>query len=55
MPTATDYLAALDEFMAAEKVIQGADLPYQWAEGFSRHERVVKFPLEVGANFSARI
>jgi len=49
MPTAAaEYLAALDRFMAAEKVIQGADLPFRWADGYSRHEKVVRFPLAVG-------
>ena len=46
MPSAAEYLAALDAFMAAEKVIQGANLPFRWADGYSRHEKAAKFPLE---------
>jgi hypothetical protein len=34
--------------MSAEKVIQGADLPFEWADGYSRHEKFARFPLEVG-------
>lgn len=46
MATAAEYLAALDSFMAAEKVIQGADQPVMWSEGYSRFERQATFPLE---------
>lgn len=47
MATVADYLSALDQFMESEKTIVGADQPYSWSDGHSRHERVARFPLEV--------
>ncbi len=47
MATAADLVSAIDTFMAAQKRIVGADQPYSWSDGYSRHERVARFPLEV--------
>jgi hypothetical protein len=40
-------LAMLDAFMAADKRIVGADQPIAYQPGYSRHEQVAKYPLEV--------
>lgn len=47
MAAVADLASAIDTFMAEEKTVVGADRPFFWSEGYSRHERVAKFPLEV--------
>jgi len=44
---AADIAAAVDLFMNTPKIIVGADGPIVWADGYSRHEKVVHFPLQV--------
>ncbi len=45
MATTADLLSAIDHFMEAEKLIVGADKPYAWSDGYSRHERMREVPL----------
>jgi hypothetical protein len=46
--TLGDIAAAIDAFMAAPKRIVGHGAVPQWGPGFSVHERVMKYPLEIG-------
>jgi hypothetical protein len=48
MATRGDMVAAITAYMAARKRIQGFDSAPTWAPGFSPHEVVMKYPLEVG-------
>lgn len=43
-----DIVDAIDAFMAEPKRILGHDTGPTWADGFSAHEVVMKYPLEVG-------
>lgn len=52
MATVTDLMAVIDAFVSAPKRILGADLPYQWRDGYSQYERVAKFPIEFGGQSS---
>jgi hypothetical protein len=47
MATRGEIVAAVDAFMATPKRIVGFDSPATWAPGFSAHERVMKYPLEI--------
>jgi hypothetical protein len=47
MATVADLTAAADAFMASPKRVLGAEFPPQWAPGFTPHEAVMKYPLEV--------
>jgi hypothetical protein len=47
MAALVDIIAAVDAFMAAPKRIVGHDVAPQWGPGFTPHERVMKYPLEV--------
>jgi hypothetical protein len=40
-------MATLDEFMAETKVIRGVEAGYSWKPGYTPHEVVADFPLEV--------
>lgn len=55
MATTADLVSALDSFMVEEKIILGADQPFSWSEGYNRHERFAKFPLEVNGNIRVRL
>ena len=48
MATAGDLAVAVEAFLAAPKLINGADQPYQWRNGYSQHERIARFPIEIG-------
>jgi hypothetical protein len=39
--------ASIDAFMASPKRIVGADTALAWGIGFNRHERQIRYPLEV--------
>jgi hypothetical protein len=45
--TIPDLLAAIDAFIATPKRIVGYDSAPHWAPGFSVHERVMRYPVEV--------
>lgn len=47
MATALDWVNAIDAFVAAPKIIHGADQPYNWGPGYNQNERRAIFPLEV--------
>ena len=47
MATWGDIVGAVDAFMAAPKRIVGSEFAPQWGPGFTPHERVVKYPLEI--------
>lgn len=47
MATRGEIVAAVDSFMAASKRIVGYDSAPSWAPGFSPHETVMKYPIEV--------
>jgi hypothetical protein len=47
MATLVEIVAAVDAFMATRKRIVGQDVAPQWGPGFTPHERVMKYPLEV--------
>jgi hypothetical protein len=42
-----DLVQAIDAFLATPKRILGHDSASQWAPGFSAHERVIRYPLEI--------
>jgi hypothetical protein len=46
--TVLDICEAVDAFLASPKRIVGYDSPPEWTPGFSVHERVMKYPLEIG-------
>jgi hypothetical protein len=46
--TVVEITAAVDAFMAAQKRILGHDSVPEWGPGFSPHEAVMKYPLEIG-------
>lgn len=46
--TLVEIVAAVDAFMATPKRIVGHDTAPQWGPGYSHHEVVVKYPLEIG-------
>jgi hypothetical protein len=48
MATLSELIAAVDSFLATPKRIVGFDSPPQWGPGYSRHEIVTKYPLEIG-------
>lgn len=48
MATVADFAFAMDIFMKADKMVIGTDQSYEWRDGYSRHEKVVGFPLELG-------
>jgi len=48
-------LAAITAYMAARKRIQGHDSAPTWASGFSPHEVVMKYPLEVGGELTGQL
>ena len=52
MATLVEIVAAVDAFMAAPKRIVGHDSPRQWKDGFTAHERELKYPLQVGGELS---
>ncbi len=43
-----DYLAAVDAFMVADKILVGADSPLDWQANRNLEGLCVKLPLEVG-------
>jgi hypothetical protein len=43
----SDFVDAIDAFWATPKRVVGYDSPPQWGLGFSVHERVMKYPLEI--------
>jgi hypothetical protein len=45
--TVVEIAAAVDAFMSAQKRILGHDSVAQWGPGFSPHEAVMKYPLEI--------
>jgi hypothetical protein len=47
MPGLGDIVNAVDAFMAAPKRVVGSEFAPQWAPGFTPHEIVAKYPLEV--------
>ena len=47
MATIADLVEAVDAFLAAPKRVIGHDSAPQWGPGFSLHERVMKYPLEI--------
>jgi hypothetical protein len=47
MAANVDLVSIIDHFMQADKTVLGVDQPYAWADGYSRHEKVARFPLEV--------
>src|SRR5439155_1918051 len=47
MPTAAEIIEAVDAFMVSPKAIVGADSPPHWGPGWTEHERVMKYPVEV--------
>jgi hypothetical protein len=47
MAKIADLAAAIDAFMAASKRIVGYDAPPQWGLGYTPHERMMKYPLEI--------
>jgi len=47
MATRAQLLDAVTAFVAAEKMIAGSDMGYQWGPGYSPGEAAAKFPLEV--------
>lgn len=47
MVTAADLAAAAEAFMAAPKILHGSQQPYTWGPGYSQHEVVAHFPIEV--------
>lgn len=48
-------VAAITAYMAARKRIQGFDFAPTWAQGFSRHEVVMKYPIEVGGELQGQL
>jgi hypothetical protein len=47
MTTGADVAAAVDQFLSTQKVVLGVETPPAWAPGYTEHERVIHFPLEV--------
>jgi len=47
MPTSLELADAIDAFMAERKTIIGFDVPPRWGTGYTPHERVMKYPLEI--------
>lgn len=47
MAAIVEITAAVDAFIAAKKRIIGHDSVPQWGRGFSPHEAVMKYPLEI--------
>lgn len=47
MASIADLTAVADAFLAAPKRIVGSQFAPQWAPGFTQHEVVMKYPLEV--------
>lgn len=47
MATPPQIVAAIDAYVAASKRIAGSDHAASWGPGFSRHEVVTKYPLEI--------
>ena len=52
MVKAQDWIIAIDAFVAAPKIIHGANLPYTWGAGYNHNERRAIFPLEVNGELS---
>lgn len=48
-------IAAITAYMAARKRIQGFDSAPTWAPGFSPHEVVMKYPLEVNGELNGQL
>lgn len=48
-------VAAISAYMAARKRILGYDSAPSWAPGFTAHEVVMKYPLEVGGEISGQL
>jgi hypothetical protein len=48
MPGLGDIIDAVDAFLATPKRIVGFEFAPQWGPGFTPHEIVAKYPLEVG-------
>jgi hypothetical protein len=55
MATREDMVAAITAYMAARKRIQGFDSAPTWGHGFSVHEAVMKYPLEVGGELMGQL
>src|SRR5947209_6695359 len=47
MAAVAEIVGAIDTFMATPKRIVGYDSAAQWAPGFTPHEVVTKYPLEI--------
>jgi hypothetical protein len=48
MSTIADIVDAVDAFMAAQKRIVGHETAPQWGQGFTPHEREMKYPIVGG-------
>ena len=55
MTTRGDMVAAITAYMAARKRVQGFDSAPTWRHGFSVHEAVMKYPLEVGGELTGQL
>jgi hypothetical protein len=55
MATLGDMVAAITAYMAARKRIVGYDSAPTWAPGFSPHEVVMKYPLEVDGELRGQL
>jgi hypothetical protein len=55
MTSSQTLIAAADTFIAARKRILGAQLPPQWAPGFTPHELVTKYPLELAGELLGQL
>lgn len=47
MTTISDLVGAIDALLASPKRIVGHGSPAHWGPGFSVHERVMRYPLEI--------
>jgi hypothetical protein len=48
MVTRAEKVAAIDAFMAAQKRVLRTDRQGIWAPGHNPHEKILKWPIEVG-------
>jgi hypothetical protein len=46
-----DIVSAINDFMATPKAVLGVEGQPVWAPGWTEHERVMHYPIEVGGEF----